>query len=276
MPDLLMDELTIMNHYLNTLNESLFAFKELLNTSYKIKVARKDKAYDINLVFLKRNFTHLFGIEKLLDFRLFDTIPDFYNRLIAGNEFSDYIKEKMVKSKYFKSIINRLYSIIDLRENFYNAKNNKHYKFVCKEYGNYTSIDYDFIIKSVYDRDTYYYFLRRDTNAKDEKQYVLVSLFIENEKDYTRCQSYMTLLEKVEIDRMSHKETIIYKRNSWPIVWPIKPSTGLAWDSLIGLKRSKPVEIGGFKWIEIDQIKLNALNSMRLTLLMKLKIGAIQ
>ena len=214
MADLLMDELTIMNHYLNTLNESLFAFKKLLNTSYKIKVARKDKAYEINLVFLKRNFTHLFGIEKLLDFRLFDAIPDFYNRLIAGDKFSDYIKEKMVKSKYFKSIINRLYSIIDLRGNFYNDKDNKHYKFVCKEYGNYTSINYDFIIKSVYDRDTYYYFLRRDTNAKYEKQYVLVSLFIENEKDYTRSQSYMTLLEKVEIDRMSHQETIIFKRNS--------------------------------------------------------------
>ena len=214
MADLLMDELTIMNHYLNTLNESLFAFKELLNISYKIKVARKDKTYDINLVFLKRNFTHLFGIEKLLDFRLFDTIPDFYNRLIAGDEFSDYIKEQMVKSKYFKRIINRLYSIIDLRDNFYNAKDNKHYKFVCKEFGNYTSIDYDFIIKSEYGGDIYYYFLRRDTNARDENQYVLVSLFIENEKDYTRCQSYMTLLEKIEIDRMSHQETIIYKRNN--------------------------------------------------------------
>lgn len=203
----------IKKHYLNTLNEALSSFKELLNIEYHIKVVRKDVIHDIKLVFLKRNFVHLAGLEKLTDIRISRAYRDLFTQLTRQDSLSEFIKNQLVKSKYFGSIVNRLYSIIDLRDNFYNAKDNKHYKFVCKEYGNYTSIDYDFFVRSEYGNDIYYYFLRRDTSTNELNRYVLVSLFIENEKDYTRSQSYMTLLEKVEIDKMSHQETIIYKRN---------------------------------------------------------------
>ena len=202
----------IKKHYLNTLNEALFSFKELLNVEYHIKVVRKDVIHNIKLVFLKRNFVHLAGLEKLTDIRISRAYRDLFTQLTRQDSLSELIKNQLVKSKYFGSIVNRLYSIIDLRDNFYNAIDNKHYKFVCKEYGNYTSIDYDFFVRSEYGNDIYYYFLRRDTSIDELNRYVLVSLFIENEKDYARNQSYMTLLEKVEIDRMSHQETIIYKK----------------------------------------------------------------
>ena len=204
----------IKKHYLNMLNDALFAFNELLNIEYRVKVARKDNIMDIKLVFLKRNFVHLAGLEKLTDIRISRAYRDLYTQLTRQETLSEYIKGQLVESKYFQSIVNRLYAIIDLRDNFYNAKDNKHYKFVCKEYGNYTLIDYDFFIRSEYENDIYYYFLRRDTSTNEQNRYVLVSLFIENEKDYTRSQSYMNLLEKIEIDRKSRKETIIYKRNS--------------------------------------------------------------
>ncbi len=204
----------IKKYYLNTLNGALSSFKELLNIEYHIKVVRKDVIHDIKLVFLKRNFVHLAGLEKLTDIRISRAYRDLFTQLTRQDSLSEFIKNQLVKSKYFGSIVNRLYSIIDLRDNFYNAKDNKHYKFVRKEYGNYTLIDYDFFLRSEYGNDIYYYFLRRDTSTNELNRYILVSLFIENEKDYTRSQSYMTLLEKVEIDRMSHQETIIYKRNN--------------------------------------------------------------
>jgi len=210
----LLDANEIKKHYLNTLNEALSSFNNLLNIEYRIKVARKDNIMDIKLVFLKRNFVHLAGLEKLTDIRISRAYRDLYTQLTRQETLSEYIKGQLAESKYFQSIVNRLYAIIDLRDNFYNAKDNKHYKFVCKEYGNYTLIDYDFFIRSEYENDIYYYFLRRDTSTNEQNRYVLVSLFIENEKDYTRSQSYMNLLEKIEIDRKSRKETIIYKRNS--------------------------------------------------------------
>ena len=210
---ILLDANEIKKHYLNTLNDALSSFNELLNIEYHIKVARKDNVEDIRLVFLKRNFVHLAGLDKLTDAMISTAYRDLFAQLNRSDSLSESIKTKLIASRYFKQIINRLYAIIDLRDNFYNAKDNKHYKFVYKEYGNYTLIDYDFFIRSEYGNDIYYYFLRRDTSVNGLNRYVLVSLFIENEKDYTRSQSYMTLLEKVEIDRMSHQETIIYKRN---------------------------------------------------------------
>ena len=209
---ILLDANEIKKHYLNTLNDALSSFNELLNIEYHIKVARKDNVEDIRLVFFKRNFVHLAGLDKLTDAMISTAYRDLFAQLNRSDSLSESIKTKLIASRYFKQIINRLYAIIDLRDNFYNAKDNKHYKFVCKEYGNYTSIDYDFFVRSEYGNDIYYYFLRRDTSSNELNRYVLVSLFIENEKDYTRSQSYMTLLEKVEIDRMSHQETIIYQK----------------------------------------------------------------
>ena len=207
---ILLDANGIKKHYLNTLNDALSSFNELLNIEYHIKVARKDNVEDIRLVFLKRNFVHLAGLDKLTDAMISTAYRDLFAQLNRSDTVSHSIKTKLIESRYFKQIIDRLYAIIDLRDNFYNAKDNKHYKFVCKEYGNYTLIDYDFFIRSEYGNDIYYYFLRRDTSTNELNRYVLVSLFIENEKDYTRSQSYMTLLEKVEIDKKAHARKIIY------------------------------------------------------------------
>ena len=202
----------LKQHYLSSLNESLSSFKDLLNIEYKIKVARKGVEQDIELVFLKRNFVHLAGLEKLIDVPIVNAYRDLYAQLSQNESLSELIKAKLVESKYFDFIVDRLYSIIDLRDNFYNAKDNKHYKFISKERGNFTSIDYDFIIKCEFEKDIYYYFLRRDEKSDKANQYVLVSLFMNNEKDYTKAQAYMSLLEKIEIDRSTNRETIIYKK----------------------------------------------------------------
>lgn len=202
----------LKRHYLDVLEQSLEAFKDLLNIQFDIVAARKGTKYLINLVFLERNFVHFAGIEKLVDVALVATTPNIYNKLAKNDEESNKIKEQLVASKYFDEIVGRLYSIIYLHDNFKNAGNNKHYKFVSKIYGNYTSIEYDFIIKCDFEGDTYYYFLRYDETASNKTQCVIVSLFIDNLKDYAFGQAYLTLLEKNETNKVSNETTIIYKK----------------------------------------------------------------
>ena len=203
---------TLKNENLNTFNESLFAFRDLLSLQYNITVARKEQIYSIKLVILERNFVHMAGIDKLSDIALVSNVPNIYKKIIAGDDISNKAKEQIASSIYFDEIITRLYSIIDLRDNFYNARDNKHYRFISKEYGNYTSIKYDFIIKSFYGNNTYYYFLRKDDKTDSNNQYIIVSTFIDNIKDYSCGQAYMTLLEKVEIDLKNNTENVIYRR----------------------------------------------------------------
>lgn len=203
---------SLEKHYFATLSQAVTSFSELIGINYSIKVARKGLIYDINLSFHERNFVHLAGIDKLTDIAITSKTPNIFLKLLKGDYFSDFLKEKLIKSKYFESIIDRLYSIIDLRENFHKASDNKHYKFISKDRGDFTLIDYDFIIKCDYGNDIYYYFLRKDEKSDNPNQYVLVSLFMNNVKDYTKAQAYMTLLKKIEIDRKSGGETVIYKR----------------------------------------------------------------
>lgn len=202
----------IKKEHLDLLDESLVAFQELLDIQYDITVARKGNKYLLNLVILDRNFYHMFGLKYLSDVALVAETPNIYSIISVGDSESQNIKEQLIASTHFDEIIGRLYPLIDLRDNFYNAKDNKHYKFVSKEYGNYTSIEYDYIIESEYKGTVYYYFLRYDEKSDNPNQCVIVSLFTKGDVDLTKGQAYMTLLEKVEINNKTNETTLIYKR----------------------------------------------------------------
>ena len=200
--------------YLSLLNESLVAFKELLDLQYNITVARKGKKRFLNLVVFDRNFYHMVGLQHLNDVALVNEYPNIYRKIATDNLESQNIKSKLVESKHFSEIVGRLYALIYLRDNFYNAKDNKHYKFLSKEYGNYTAIEYDYIIQSEYKGIIYYYFLRHDEKSNDPNQCVVVSLFTKGIVDFTKGQAYMTLLEKVEFNKKTNQTKIIYKHNA--------------------------------------------------------------
>lgn len=213
--DLTEDErLVLKENFIETLNEALESFRDLLNIQYNIVVARKDVEYLINLVFLERNFIHLSGIDKLVDIALVKETPNLYKKLITNNSESDKVKSYLASSNYFDEIVSRLYCLIELRQNFYNAKDNKHYKFLSKKYGNYTSIKFDYLIRSECCSNVYYYFLRHDEKSENPNQFVVVSLFIENKKDYTNGQTYMYLLSKEEINKTTGEKFVIFKKTN--------------------------------------------------------------
>lgn len=206
------DYFSLRNSYLDLLNKALEAFQELLNIQYNITVARKNNKYLLNLVVLERNFYHMAGLKYLSDVALAIETPNFYSSIVVGGDESENIKNQLVESRHFEKIVGRLYALIDLRDNFYNAKDNKHYKFVGKGYGNYTSIEYDYIIESEYKSTVYYYFLRYDEKSENSNQCVIVSLFTKGIADLTKGQARLTLLEKVEINKNTNKTTLIYRK----------------------------------------------------------------
>ncbi len=198
---------------LKLFEDALDSFSVLLNTKFKLLLGRKGKETKIELVFQPRNFLHVFGIKKLIDISEFigNTSQTYYRKVLN----SSVLRNLIVSSKYFNKIIPRVYSIIELKENFLDAKYNSHFKFVRKETYNFSLIDYNFLIISEYNNDKYHYFLRYTKNKKNRFECVLVSTFIENKKDYTIGQERMTLLKKVAVDILTGKETLIYINTSY-------------------------------------------------------------
>jgi len=189
--------------------ESAKAFKELLNYQYEIKLGRKGVLYDINLVFFKKNYLHLSGLDKIIAKSIFNEYPNIYESIINKNL---KLLKIIISNKYFYKIFSRLNSIILLRNNFYNPTKNKHYQFVMNTYKTFTNIEYDFLLKCSSDLGWCYYFLRQNANSIKSNEYVVVSTFIENNKDYSLGQSYMHLLYKKEINVNSSNTIIIYDK----------------------------------------------------------------
>lgn len=193
---------------LSILEDALSAFDWLLKRKYKITIAHNNKEIEIELVFLQKTFIHVAGINKLSDISFStNTAHAALYRNIVRNE--DY-RSQIASSVHFDDIVGRLYSIIDLKDNFEDAENNRHFKFVKKVGHNYTLIDYNFFIKSEYLEDTYYYFLRYSGNPNNQNECILISTFIENFKNYSIGQEPMTLLKKVIVELDSGQETVIY------------------------------------------------------------------
>ncbi|MBQ7242775.1 MAG: hypothetical protein IJS52_01005 [Bacilli bacterium] len=193
---------------LSILEDSLSAYEWLRKRKYRITLAHKQKETVIDLVFLTKNYSHASGVDKLSDVSAISgsSPAAFYRSVIA----SDNLKRQLAASTHFNGIIHRLYSIIELKDNFEDAKNNRHVKFAMKRGDNYTMIDYDYFIESQYEGDHYYYFLRYSGNSSNPNECVLISTFIENNKDYSLGQARMTLLRKTLIEIDTNNETVIY------------------------------------------------------------------
>ena len=204
-------ELDIMSaQNLNLINDSLSAFEWLTKRKYKIVLAHKGKITNIDLVFLPKNYVHIAGVNKLEDISVAPNQS--HAALYRDIKKNEELRKRIAQSSYFDIIVGRLYSIIDLKDNLEDVNNNRHFKFIKKVANNYTQIEYDFFIESKYDNNKYYYFLRYSHNPANANECVLVSTFIENEKDYSIKQEQMTLLKKTLVDLNTSEERIIYDR----------------------------------------------------------------
>lgn len=197
---------------LSILDDAISSFEWLLKRKYKISLAHNEKEIDIELVFLPKTFIHLSGINKLADISFSTNTA--HAALYREIRSEESIRRQIAGSSYFNDIVGRLYSIIDLKDNFEDAENNRHFKFVKKIGNNYTLIDYEFFIKSTFDKDTYYYFLRYSNNLANRNECILISTFIENNKDYSIGQESMTLLKKIVVELDTGIESTIFDYNN--------------------------------------------------------------
>ena len=184
---------------------ALSSFKNILSIKYNFLFGHKNKELLVDLVFMEKNFIHLSGINKLKDVTLsLNSMSFFYRELCKKSS----IRERIAKSKYFENIIERLVAIINLESNLSYSLKNSYFKFTHSIPFNYSAIEFDYLIKCNYKNDNYHYFLRET----DSHEYVVISLFINNIKNYAIGQERLTLLRESFFDRRTNKEVVLYEK----------------------------------------------------------------
>lgn len=103
---------------LNLINDSLSAFEWLVKRKYRITLGHNKKEFVIELVFLRKNFIHISGIDKLADISLCDgnAASALYRSIIN----SEVLRRRISSSLYFDQIRGRL-SHLDM--NLYDCYN---------------------------------------------------------------------------------------------------------------------------------------------------------
>ena len=194
---------------LELLESAINSYEKLIETKYQFLLGHKGVIAYIELSFLPSAFFHLSGINKLSDISINRNVKKaFYRDIKEKASF----RERIIKSEFFNRIKSRLVSIIRLENNFKLFETNKYVKFAHKITGEYLSIDYDYFVTSRFKDNQYYYFIRNIDKSKKGSGYVLISNFIENEKDYSVGQQLMTLLRNTLINLKTGKELTIFSK----------------------------------------------------------------
>lgn len=190
--------------------ESAKAYNDIVNFKYDIILGRKGRIEKINLIFLRKLFLHLSGINKIINKSILDNYPNILNSIINSDTT---LINLIINSNNFEEISPRLLCLINLKDNLHNAGKNKHFQFIKNNFcNNYTSIEFNFLLKCPFLYGNAYYFLRKSENSIDNNEYICISTFIENDKDYSIGQSLMTLLSKSEINLLNNSKIDLYKR----------------------------------------------------------------
>ena len=191
------------------LDNTITAYERLVQFEYHILLGHKNKISLIELKFLPNAFIHVSGISKLKDV---SKNLNARNALFRELKTTSRLKQRIVNSIYFDQIVTRLVSIINLERNFLNYCQNKYVKFINNSISFHSSIDFDYFIKSSENKDNFYYFIRKIDKDSADNSYVLISTFIENNKDYSLGQSLMSLLKKVFVNILTNEAIVIYNK----------------------------------------------------------------
>lgn len=202
-------EYKTVNERLALLESAINSYEGLISSKYQIYLGHKNKIEYLQLIFLPSGFYHLAGINKLKDISHIKNIKKASYREIKS---STQVRYRIINSSYFDQITSRLISIIKLTTNFTHYMSNNYFKFIHCIPNFYSSIKFDYLVKSSENSNYFHYFLRKIDEKNINNDYVLISTFIENNKDYSLGQSLMSLLKKVFVNILTNEAIVIYNK----------------------------------------------------------------
>jgi len=180
---------------------------------YKFTISYKKVAYDFELTFNDKDFRHMAGLHYLNDIDIPKSPQTLFKKIEDEKINDEYLSTSVNYTEIQESYANvksRIYGLKFL-EQFLDNKN-----LICKyvKYMNlYSSIDANYLIKSVVNHTTAYMFLKKRNR---ENSYCVCSFFIEPENEYKGISVYWLYKSKIKLD--DYTEEILYNRLSKGIV----------------------------------------------------------
>lgn len=181
---------------MDKLYESAKGFEKLLNTKYYIKLGRKNKLCEIELIFSKWDFHHLMGLGKLTDLKI--------SKNNRTKVFEDIINGKIKYEDISKS--ETIYAIADRFQPLSNIESILDCNEVVFRYNKkekvFSSIEADFLMSTYFKNNEIYIFLGKN----NEEKCFCKSFFPKTGKDYTERQAKFTLIYKEKINLKTNEK----------------------------------------------------------------------
>lgn len=190
-----------------TISNALGTFRKLLDYQYHFTVSYSKKMFDILLVFDERDFRHLAGLQYLSDIDIPKSAKQLFRKIDSG-KINDYILSNSVNylkvNDSYANVKDRIHGLQYLRE--YIESNNIILKYV-KNMNRYSSIEADFMIKSIVNHKEAYIFIRKRSKSDT---YCICSFFVNPGVEYKGIRSYW--LYKSKINLLNNTEKIFIDR----------------------------------------------------------------
>lgn len=189
------------------IQDALEAFQKIMQYKYNFVVSHKKVAYELELNFEEKDFRHMAGLHYLNDIDVPKTPKTLFEKIKNGKINDKYLSGSVNYTKVQDSYANVKSRIFGLKsiEKFLDNKN-----LICKyvKYMNkYSSIDADYLIKSVVEHKTAYIFMRK---RKQDGHYCICSFFIEPQNEYQGIGVYWLYKSKIRL--IDNVEEVLYDR----------------------------------------------------------------
>lgn len=186
---------------------ALKVFQRIMEYKYRFIISHKKASYEFELDFQEKDFRHMAGLHYLNDIDIPRTPKALYAKIENGKINDAYLSKSVNYTEIQDSYANVKQRIHGLRflEEFLDNKN-----LICKyvKYMNlYSSIQADYLIKSIYDNITAYIFLKK---RKQENGYCVCSFFIEPKNEYKGISVYWLYKSKIRLS--DSFEEVLYDR----------------------------------------------------------------
>lgn len=186
-----------------TISNALDTFRKLLDYQYHFTVSYGKKMFDILLAFDERDFHHLAGLQYLSDIDIPKSAKQLFSKIDSGkindNILSNSVNYLKVNDSY-ANVKDRIHGLQYLCE--YIESNNIILKYV-KNMNRYSSIEADFMIKSIVNHKAAYIFIRKRSKSDT---YCICSFFVNPGVEYKGIRSYW--LYKSKINLLNNTEKI--------------------------------------------------------------------
>ncbi len=190
-----------------TISNALNAFRKLLDYQYHFTISYSKKLFDILLVFDERDFHHLAGFQYLSDIDIPKSVKQLFGRIDSGkindNTLSGSVNYLKVNDSY-ANVKDRIHGLQYLCE--YIESNNIIFKYV-KNMNRYSTIEADFMIKSIVDHKEAYIFIRKRSKSDT---YCICSFFVNSGVEYKGVRSYW--LYKSKINLLNNSEEVLFDK----------------------------------------------------------------